>query len=153
MNLLNYSYDGTMAPKGKTSIKVMYNTYWSYWEELSKDQRKYEEEKEKIASNTINAIERVNPGITDEVEVTDVATPMTTEKFTSNGRGYGSKEDFRMKDTLRGFLNKPLVLKTLKNLYVIEHSIGGTNLYGCAAMGRNTVKKICKKEKKSFVGS
>ncbi len=107
-----------MAPKGKTSIKVMYDTYWSYWEELSKDQRKYEEEKEKIASNTINAIERVNPGITDEVEVTDVATPMTTEKFTSNGRGYGSKEDFRMKDTLRGFLNKPMILKTLKNLYV-----------------------------------
>ena len=123
VNLLNYSYDGTMAPK------------------------------EKIASNTINAIERVNPGITDEVEVTNVATPMTTEKFTSNGRGYGSKEDFRMKDTLRRFLNKPLVLKTLKNLYVIEHSIGGTNLYGCAAMGRNNVKKICKKEKKSFVGS
>ena len=102
---------------------------------------------------TLSVQSRVNPGITDEVEVTDVATPMTTEKFTSNGRGYGSKEDFRMKDTLRGFLNKPLVLKTLKNLYVIEHSIGGTNLYGCAAMGRNTVKKICKKEKKSFVGS
>ncbi|KUK78158.1 hypothetical protein [Mesotoga sp. B105.6.4] len=57
-----------------------------------------------------------------------------------------------MKDTLKGFLNKSLVLKTLKNFYVIEHSIGGTNLYGCATMGRNTVKKICKKEKKSFVG-
>ena len=131
----------------------MYDTYWSYWEELSKGQRKYEEVKEKIASNTIMAIERFIPGITDAVEVTDVTKPMTTEKFTSNGRGYESKEDFRMKDTLRGFLNKPLVLKTLKNFYVIGHSIGGTNLYGCATMGRNTVKKICKKEKKSFVGS
>ncbi|MGC9321475.1 MAG: hypothetical protein ACP5FY_04450 [Kosmotogaceae bacterium] len=47
---------------------------------------------------------------------------------------------------------KRICLKTLKNFFVIGHSIGGTNLYGCAAMGRNTVKKICKKMKKSFVG-
>jgi hypothetical protein len=82
--------------------------------------------------------------------VTDVATPVSTQRFTSNARGYGSKEDFRFRDTLKGFLNKPMTLKTLKNFFVIGHSIAGTNLHDCAAMGRNIVKKICEKDKKSF---
>jgi len=153
INLLNYSYDKKLAPKGKTSIKAMYDTYYSYWEELSKDQKKYEEEKAIIASRTIEAIERFIPGIGEAVEVTDVATPITTERFTSNARGYGSKEDFRLRDTLKGFLNKPMTLKSLKNFFVIGHSIGGTNLYGCAAMGRNTIRKICKMEHRNFVAS
>lgn len=153
VNVINYSYDKKLSPEGKTSLKVMYDTYFSYWEELSKDQKKYEEEKEKIANRTIEAIERFIPGIRAAVEVTDVATPLTTKKFTSNARGYGSKEEFRLRDTLKGFLNKPMTLKTLKNFFVIGHSIGGTNLYGCAAMGRNAVKKICKKEKKDFYSS
>ncbi len=125
----------------------MYDTYYSYWEELSKDQKKYEEEKEKIVNRTIEAIERFIPGIRAAVEVTDVATPLTTKKFTSNARGYGSKEEFRLRDTLKGFLNKPMILKTLKNFFVIGHSIGETSLYGCAAMGRNAIKEIYKKEK------
>ena len=131
----------------------MYDTYYSYWEELSKDQKKYEEEKAMIASRTIEAIERFIPGIGEAIEVTDVATPITTERFTSNARGYGSKEDFRLRDTLKGFLNKPMTLKSLKNFFVIGHSIGGTNLYGCAAMGRNTIRKICKMEHRNFVAS
>jgi phytoene dehydrogenase-like protein len=153
INVLNYSYDKKLAPKGKTSIKVMYDTYYSYWEELSKDQKKYEEEKAIIASRTIEAIERFIPGIGEAVEVTDVATPITIQRFTSNARGYGSKEDFRLRDTLKGFLNKPMTLKSLKNFFVIGHSIGGTNLYGCAAMGRNTIKGICKKERRNFTAS
>jgi len=152
VNVINYSYDKKLSPEGKTSLKVMYDTYYSYWEELSKDQKKYEEEKEKIVNRTIEAIERFIPGIRAAVEVTDVATPLTTKKFTSNARGYGSKEEFRLRDTLKGFLNKPMILKTLKNFFVIGHSIGETSLYGCAVMGRNTVKEIYKKEKKSFVG-
>jgi hypothetical protein len=43
-----------------------------------------------------------------------------------------------------------MTLKTLKNFFVIGHSIAGTNLHDCAAMGRNIVKKICEKDKKSF---
>jgi phytoene dehydrogenase-like protein len=152
VNVINYSYDKKLSPEGKTSPKVMYDTYYSYWEELSKDQKKYQEEKEKIANRTIEAIERFIPGIRAAAEVTDVATPVSTQRFTSNARGYGSKEDFRFRDTLKGFLNKLMTLKTLKNFFVIGHSIAGTNLHDCAAMGRNTVKKICKKKKKSFVG-
>ncbi|WP_258367414.1 hypothetical protein [Mesotoga sp. TolDC] len=63
VNVINYSYDKKLSPEGKTSLKVMYDTYYSYWEELSKDQKKYEEEKEKIASRTIEAIEGFIPGI------------------------------------------------------------------------------------------
>jgi hypothetical protein len=46
-----------------------------------------------------------------------------------------------------------MTLKSLKNFFVIGHSIGGTNLYGCAAMGRNTIRRICKMEHRNFVAS
>ncbi|HPM94338.1 MAG TPA: NAD(P)/FAD-dependent oxidoreductase, partial [Mesotoga sp.] len=110
-------------------------------------------EKRKISGNTIQILDRVFPGLGDAVEVIDVATPMTTKRYTANGQGFGRKEDFRLKDTLRGFLNRPLTLESLKNFFVIGHSVGGTNLYGCAAMGRNTVKLLCKREKRRFLAS
>jgi phytoene dehydrogenase-like protein len=153
LNILNYGYDSSMAPKGKTALKVMYDTSYSYWEGLYKDRQAYEDEKRKIAGKTIEILERIFPGLGDAVEVIDVATPMTTKRYTANGQGFGRKEDFRLKDTLRGFLSRPLTLERLKNFYVIGHSVGGTNLYGCAAMGRNTVKSLCKREKRRFIAS
>lgn len=153
LSILNYGYDPSMAPKGKTALKVMYDTSYSYWEKLYKDRQAYEDEKRKISRNTIQILDRVFPGLGDAVEVIDVATPMTTKRYTANGQGFGRKEDFRLKDTLRGFLNRPLTLESLKNFFVIGHSVGGTNLYGCAAMGRNTVKLLCKREKRRFLAS
>jgi len=153
LSILNYGYDPAMAPEGKTSLKVIYDTSYSYWEELFEDEQSYEKEKRQIAENTIQALERVFPSLETAIEVIDVATPITTKRFTANGQGYGSKEDFSLKDILRGFLNRPLRLKSLKNFYVIGHSVGGANLYGCAAMGRNAIKSLCKKEKKKFIAS
>ena len=140
----NHSFDPSMAPKGKSSLKVHYDTHYSYWEQLANHPERYREEKERIASTTLDQLEAFYPGIRGETEAIDVATPLTTERFTGNGRGYGDPSVMNSKQMLRSMLHKPLAVSGLRSCYLIGQSVGGAGILGCASMGRNAVKALCK---------
>jgi phytoene dehydrogenase-like protein len=82
------------------------------------------------------------------VEVSDVATPMTTERYTGIGEGFESHWGFF--DTMRMLRGPPKTLPGLKGFFMVGSSAGGAGISGCAAMGRNLVKKLCKQEGKPF---
>ncbi|HNR64272.1 MAG TPA: NAD(P)/FAD-dependent oxidoreductase [Thermotogota bacterium] len=146
----NFAFDPRMAPKGKASIKAIYNTRYAYWEKLAENPDRYREEKEKIAQITLEQLETFYPGIKSQIEVTDVATPLTTERYTGNGRGYGDVSEINPKEMMRMMMNKPLSLTGLKSCYLIGQSVGGAGIPGCAGMGRNAVKALCKESGMKF---
>jgi phytoene dehydrogenase-like protein len=79
-----HNYDPTLAPAGKTAITCMLASDYDYWKELSQDRERYEQEKKAIADAVVKALDQRFPGLADQVEMVDVATPTTWERYTGN---------------------------------------------------------------------
>jgi phytoene dehydrogenase-like protein len=148
LDLELFGYDPSLAPHGKGVLKVLLNTSYGFWSELYKNREKYKLEKNRVAQSVLDNLEGRFPGIKDQVEVTDVATPMTMERFTGNGQGYEAHWGFF--DMLRMLRGPPKTLPGLKGFFMVGISAGGAGVSGCGAMGRNLVKKLCKDEGKPF---
>lgn len=137
-----YGFDPTLAPGGKSVIKVVLNTSYAYWEQLAEDQTQYLEAKERLADGVIRILEPRFPGIGGQVETIDVATPLTTERYTGNGRNYTSESG--KLSMMSMMLAKPRTLPAVRNLQIVGQSAGGGGISGCAAMGRNAARALCK---------
>jgi phytoene dehydrogenase-like protein len=144
-----YNFDPGLAPEGKTFVRVMFPSDYDYWKELIKDPASYEEENKQIADIVVASLDRRFPGLADGVEMLDVATPLTFERYTGNWRGsfQGWRETtktlmMRMSKTLPG----------LKNFYMAGQWVEpGGSLPTAVMSGRNVTQIICKRDKKSFV--
>ena len=79
-----YNFDPTLAPQGKTVVKVKIETHYEYWKDLVKDRESYDAEKERIAQEVIQRLEERFPGFAAQVEMIDVASPATFERYTGN---------------------------------------------------------------------
>jgi phytoene dehydrogenase-like protein len=144
-----HNFDPTLAPKGKTVITVLLDSNYPYWEKLHKDIKAYKAEKAKIAKVVIEALDKRFPGLAAQVEVTDVATPITFKHYTGNWQG--SFEGWlitpktamlRMKKTLPG----------LDAFYMVGQWINpGGGLPTGAITGRQVAQILCKRDKKPFV--
>jgi phytoene desaturase len=82
-----FNYDDTLAPEGKTVVQVYIQTDYDWWVALQRDRARYEEEKARLAEEILGRLEHHLPGIAARVEVTDVATPHTFQRYTRNYRG------------------------------------------------------------------
>lgn len=137
-----FGFDPSLAPAGKGVIKVLLNTSYTYWDNLSEDRSRYDGEKEKLVDAVIATLGPRFPGLRDQIEVTDVATPLTTERYTGNGRTYTSEsEKVPIVDLL---FSRPKTLPGLKRVYLVGQSAGGAGIPGCAAMGRAAVRAACR---------
>ncbi len=140
-----------IAPEGKSVIKVVTNGNYDYWKKMREENlEKYRNEKEAVYEKVLEIIEKRFPGIIEQVEVHDVTTPATVERYTLNFHGWQPwpVPDGGMKTMMSG-LSK--TLPGLKNFYMVGQwasaMIGVSN---AAAMGRSLVKELCKKDKKKF---
>ncbi len=146
-----YNFDPSLAPEGKTVLKVLLNSDYEYWKKLKQDPVLYKAEKEQIADQVIALLDQRFPGLADQVEMRDVATPMTWERYTGNWRA--SHEGWLMTTkNLNMQLSK--TLPGLKNFYMVGQWVqpGGSLPY-VAVSGRHVTQIICKKDKKKFVTS
>jgi len=143
------NFDQTLAPPGKTVLKVWFPSDYEYWKSLEKDPERYQAEKEKIADTIVNLLDKRFPGLAKQVEMRNIATPLTYERYTGNWRGsfegwLPTMENFglRMSKTLPG----------LRNFYMTGQWVepGGTVAF-VAVSGRNVIQLICKQDKKTFV--
>jgi phytoene dehydrogenase-like protein len=145
-----YSFDPTLAPPGKTVVKVMLTSDYAYWMDLRRDPGRYKAEKEKIADQVIGLLDRRYPGLAGQVEMRDVATPITWERYTGNWRG--SFEGWLMtKETFPPF-HMSKTLPGLKNFYMAGQWVEpGGGVPTAAMSGRNVIQILCKRDHKSFV--
>jgi phytoene dehydrogenase-like protein len=128
----------------------MLYTDYNYWEDLYKERERYKAEKEQIADIVISLLDRRFPGLSDQVEMRDVATPMTWVRYTGNWKGAyegwvrDMKAPMLMKKTLPG----------LSNFYMAGQWVNpGGGMPAAIMSGRHTIQMICKKDKKKFVTS
>ncbi len=148
-SVMNYSHDPTMAPEGKTSIILRYESPWKLWKNL--DGEEYKSEKLQIEKDATALLENEYPGISEYIEVIDVATPKTDVKYT--GVKDGAYEGFlpskeNMMKSLKMYLPK------LQNFYMAgQWLFPGGGIPPSAQTGKWAVQLICKKEKRKFVSN
>jgi phytoene dehydrogenase-like protein len=144
----NYAYDPTLAPKGKAVLVCRFMSDINNWKDLAKNKELYEAEKQKITDTVLGLVESKYPGISEQVEMADVATPITFERYTANWEG--SMEGWLM--TTKNFMARmKRTLPGLDNFYMLGQWLqpGGGVPTG-AIMGREIIQTICKKDQRKF---
>lgn len=148
-SVMNYSFDTTMAPEGKTTIVLRYDSPWKLWETMEAEE--YKAEKMQIEQDATACLEKEYPGISEFIEVIDVATPKTDVRYT--GVKDGAYEGFMpSKDNMMKSLK--MQLPNLQNFYMAgQWLFPGGGLPPSAQTGKWVVQLICKKEKQRFIST
>jgi phytoene dehydrogenase-like protein len=148
-SVMNYSYDSTMAPEGKTAVVLRYESAWKIWENMEEEE--YKNEKMQIQKDATGYLEIEFPGISEYVEVVDVATPKTDVWYT--GVKNGAYEGFMpSKENMMKMLK--MQLPKLRNFYMAgQWLFPGGGLPPSAQTGKWAVQLICKKEKQKFISN
>ena len=82
-----FNYCASCAPAGRTLVQVMIESEWQHWKDIREDKDAYNAEKEITSKQVLERLNVVWPGIMDQVEMTNVATPYTWWRFTLNRQG------------------------------------------------------------------
>jgi phytoene dehydrogenase-like protein len=146
-----FNQDPTLAPAGRTSLVVMYPSNYEYWKELSADRAAYDEKKDQIAREVVAALEERYPGIGKDVEMVDVATPLTFERYTGNWKG--SFEGWLITPDNSGTVMKPLSQKlpNLESFYLCGQWVEpGGGLPTGVISARRLFQAICKEDGAKF---
>jgi phytoene dehydrogenase-like protein len=146
-----YNFDRSLAPKGKTAAIVMLSSDYDRWKALREDPVRYRAEKELAAERVIDALEQRLPGIRGKIEMRDVATPVTWERYTGNWKG--SYEGWLPNAKSLG-AGLPKTLPGLANFYMVGQWIApGGGLPPAVSTGRHVVQILCKEDGKTFSAS
>jgi phytoene dehydrogenase-like protein len=147
----HFCQDPSMAPPGKSSVVVLFMSDHAYWKALYKDPERYEAEKNDIASKVIDRLESRLPGISGQIDVVDISTPMTVERYTGNWQG--SAEAWLVSpDTVHGIpKGMDKTLPGLTNFYMAGQWVEPSgSVPGSAISGRGVIRMLCKKDRKKF---
>lgn len=153
LTLRHYAFDPTLAPEGCTMLNVWAETDYGYWQGLHKSRTLYDAEKERIAQAVIAALDARMPGFAAAVEVLDVATPLTFERYTGNHRGaiYGWAMTMEKMAMMMG-KGMGHSLKGLEGFYMTGQWVEPAgNVQLSAASARDLIEGICRQADKTFV--
>lgn len=144
-----FSFDPSMAPAGKTSLKVTLKTGYSFWKQLYSDRRAYDAEKQAAAQAIIDVLDQRFSGLAGRIEAMDVATPVTTERYTGTGHGYRTSPLTFLKGAATG-KGLSMTIPGLKDFYMVGQWAGMPGLTMVTAMGRKVVRSICEADGRAF---
>jgi phytoene dehydrogenase-like protein len=146
-----YNHDPTLAPEGKTAITLMLDSGYDYWKKISENLDHYQKKKEEIGNKIVELLEQRFPGISEQVEVIDVATPLTFERYTGNWKG--CFEGWLITPENSFTLMKPMSQSVpgLKNFFMCGQWVEpGGGLPTAVMSGRRLIKRICREDGKRF---
>ena len=148
----NKHYDPHAAPPGKSALTVFLESEYGFWKPLEADRPAYEAEKRRCADLAVDAIGRHRPGFAEAVEVVDVSTPLTRERYTGNW--LGAMQAFRPDAGIdqgapagRPALRRARPRRLLPAGQWVETWGGVTT---AAQSGRNAVRALCKNDGARF---
>lgn len=146
-----FNYAPGFAPADRTLLQVEFETEWEHWNLLRADPPAYRAEKERVAAEVRDRLEGLYPGIGEQVEMTDVATPYTTWRYTLNHHG-----------AYEGFLPTPETItaavdRTLPGLdgffMAGQWVMPGGGVPPSLFSGRHAVELLCRWDGRDFVRS
>ena len=148
-----YGFDRTMAPEGKGVIKVELVSGYKYWKDLSTNRARYQEEKQKVADQAIALLEPQFPGIRQQVEVVDVPTLLTWERYMGGTHGFANTP-VKSGGIIGSLLGRGQLtaLPGIGNFHLVGvWATSAGALFANALSGKKVVKTICKADGKRFV--
>ena len=154
LQMTHYGYEPDFAPEGHTVITFAINQFQpelEKWEELAKDREAYNKEKNRIGEEVIRAMEKRFPEMAGKLKLLDVASPQTYERYCNAYRG----AFMAFWPTLKG---KQLAhtgqIRGLDNLVLSGQWLqppGGLPV--ALITGKDTIMRLCRKEKMEFVSA
>lgn len=109
--------DPDLAPQGCHIIHSFTPSWISDWEDLSTTE--YEEKKEVVANQIIDRLDKIFPGLDDNLDYMEVGTPRSNRRFLGRDDGtYGPIPRFK----LRGLLGMPFNRTDIPGLYCVGDS-------------------------------
>ena len=148
LRMTNYANDPYYSPPGKAAITILYvSDSYDFWKK-ARDEGRYQAEKDKVAQGVIAALTKQLPEIEDKVEVVDVATPLTNERYCNSWKGSW------MTMMVHSIKLKPYppVVDNLSGVYFAGHRMrapGGLPI--AARSGRAAVQYLCRDTKTLFI--
>ena len=144
-----FNYSTKFAPPGKTVIQASFETEWDFWNDLQNDRPRYDAEKQRVAEEVLSRLEVHYHGVSSLVEVTDVATPYTTWRYTLNHKG-AYEGWLPTPKNIMTFI--PRTLPGLTNFYMAgQWVMPGGGVPPCLISGRHIVQILCHRDRKRFV--
>jgi phytoene dehydrogenase-like protein len=151
--LKHYCFDPSMALEGKSVLSLWCEADFDYWKWLRANEERYKSHKAEVADIIVEVLDERYPGLREAVEVVDVATPVTYERYTRNWRGAfaGWAMTTRKMSMMMG-IGMDKTLPGLDNFFMVGHWVepGGNVELSCAS-GRDAIKDICRKMGMAFV--
>ena len=144
----NYAEYKNHAPENSTTLTcLLLGGCYDFWKKAKEDGT-YKAKKDELAKRFIAELEKWIPEVKDSVEVVDVATPITYERYTNAYRGSWMTVWAPGKSSVQ----YPAKSKTLKGLYFAGQRMmmpGGLPLV--VYSGRKAVQYLCRDLKMTFV--
>jgi phytoene dehydrogenase-like protein len=150
--LKHYSFDPTMAPPGHSVLSIWCEADYDHWKSLRTDLGRYRAAKNEVGAQVIAALEERYPGLHQDIEVVDIATPVTYERYTANWRGAfaGWALTTRKMSMMMG-TGMEKTLTGLDSFYMIGQWVEpGGNVELSAASGRDVIKDICAEQEQEL---
>ena len=149
----DYCFDKTLAPAGKSVLEVMMPTTYAYWQRIY-GHRLYDTEQDQVADIVLGFLDTIYPGIRSKVEMLDVETPLSYERYSGNWRGASSGWLLTRKTMVLLLLGMSKTLPGLHNFYMAGQWVEPGRMVPVVAMsGRNVIQMLCQRDKKPFVTS
>jgi phytoene desaturase len=152
LQMTHYAYEPDFAPAGRTVITFAINQFepeLHVWESLVIDREAYAREKARIGETVIQAMENRFPQMAGKLKLLDVASPQTYARYCNAYRGafMGFWPTIRGKSLahtgrIRGLTNIVLSGQWLQ-------PPGGLPI--AVITGKDTIMRLCKAEKRTFV--
>ncbi|WKB55284.1 phytoene desaturase family protein [Eleftheria terrae] len=151
---LRSHYSDSFTPPGRSVIHCTYFSDYAYWHRLrSEDRKEYWAQKRRVADFVRAYLERLYPGLNERVEVVNVSSPATTQRYTGNHNGsiLAWKAFTEAEDLANKLLNQGrMQLPGLQRFYMAGQWIGGGGLIRAASSGRYVVQYICDEQGRAF---
>ncbi len=149
----NYSYDHTMAPKGKACVVInFYTSKADYWiEHRKKNRADYRALKAEFLGKCADIVcDRLGLKMAD-FEVMDISTPATYYRYTGNWKG--STQGWLAGKNLLAPSPVKLKVEGVDNMYLCSHwNQPGGGLPIAIKMGRDLAMLLCKENGVRFRG-
>lgn len=123
--------DPTAVAKGKGSLLIMTFDSYANWKDLKEEE--YKKKKIEVADKLIARAEKYLPGLSSYIEVREVATPMTFQRYGSSPEGaiYGFAQDIKQSGMNR--LSQKTRIKGL--ILAGAWTRPGAGVHGCFVSG------------------
>ena len=146
--LRHYCYDPTLAPPGKSVLILRIGSDLEYWKEIAADRERYEAAKRETAESVIAHLEKRFAGLSRQVEVVDVATPLTYERYA--GLWLGAFEGWLPTSQTFGHAMRT-TLPGLQSFSMVGQWVSpGGGLPMVALTGRAMIQALCEQDGSSF---